>query len=136
MDVAVVIRMPEHGAEAARVMQAQHLGLRAVVHDQVEVVVLFRFDPGRQHAQVAGHAEVNNQLAGIKADQQVFAAPAHLRDALADQGCGQVGGEGPAQAFAPEHDLFDDAAFQMRCHTAPGHFYFGEFRHENLTKFV
>jgi hypothetical protein len=49
---------------------------------------------------------------------------------------GQVGREGPAQAFAPEHDLFDDAAFQVRCDAAPGHFYFGEFRHENLTKFL
>jgi hypothetical protein len=42
----------------------------------------------------------------------------------------------PAQALAPEHDLLDDAAFEVRRDTAPGHFYFGEFRHENPTKFL
>jgi hypothetical protein len=41
----------------------------------------------------------------------------------------QIGRERPAQALAPQDDLFDDAAFQVRSDTAPGNFYFREFRH-------
>jgi hypothetical protein len=39
------------------------------------------------------------------------------------------GRERPAQALAAQHDLFDDAAFQVRSDAAPGDFYFREFRH-------
>ena len=117
--------VPEHGAEAARVVQAQYLGLRAVAHDQVEVIVFLQLGPERKHAQMARHAQVDDERACVETDQQVFTAPADLRDALAGQGDGQVGREGPAQALAPEHDLFDHAAFEVGRDAAPGHFYFG-----------
>jgi hypothetical protein len=59
-----------------------------------------------------------------------------VQDGAPGQRLGDVGGEGPTQPFAPKHDLFDGAAFQVRGNPAPGDFYFGEFRHEDLTKFL
>ena len=93
-------------------------------------------DARRQHAQVARHAEVHDQGAGVEADQEVLAAATDVQDALPYQRLGNVRREGPAQALTAEHDLFDHATFQVGCDPAPGHFYFGEFRHENLTKFL
>jgi hypothetical protein len=43
----------------------------------------------------------------------------------------QGGRKRPAQAGAAQHDLFDDAAFEVRRDAAPGDFYFWEFRHLN-----
>jgi hypothetical protein len=48
---------------------------------------------------------------------------------VANQQLRQVGREGPAQAFAAQHHLFDDTAFDVGCDTAPGDFYFWQFRH-------
>ena len=128
-ELALVLGVPEHGAEAARIVQAQHLPALRAVHDQVEVVVLARLDPGRQHAQVAGHAEVDDQGAVFEFDQQVLAAASGSKDAASGQQLGQTGREGPAQAFAAQDRLLDDAAFDMGRDTAPGDFYFWQFRH-------
>ncbi|VXC07467.1 hypothetical protein MASSI9I_51083 [Massilia sp. 9I] len=131
--IAFFLAMPEHGAEAARVVQAQHLpAFRARIcpdNHQVEVVVLARLDPGRQHPQVAGHAQMDDEGAVLELNQQVLAAAVRTEDAVSGQQLGQSGREGPAQAFAAQHDLLDDTAFDMGRDTAPGNFYFWEFGH-------
>ena len=123
------LAVPEHCAEAARVVQAQHLAAFRAIHHQVEVVVLARLDSRRQHAQMAGHAQVHDQGAVLEADQQVFAAAVGVRDAASGQQFRQARREGPAQALAAEHRLLDDAAFDMGSDTAPGDFYFWQFGH-------
>src|SRR5690606_21724065 len=64
-----------------------------------------------------------------KRQQQVFAAPLDLLDALPAQQLRQVGGNRPAQHGMPHHDAADAAALQMRLDTAAGGFDFGQFRH-------
>ncbi|BDT57212.1 hypothetical protein MasN3_07060 [Massilia varians] len=78
---------------------------------------------------MAGHPEVDDQGAVLEFDQQVLAAAAGSNDAAARQQFGQTGREGPAQAFAAQDRLLDDAAFDMGRDTAPGDFYFWQFRH-------
>jgi hypothetical protein len=91
-----------HGAEAARVVQAQH----ALRGHEVEVVVQRGFGQARVEAQAAGHAQVHQQQAAIQVQQQVLPAAADGRHRAAHQG-GGVAAERPAQGLA--HADFLDA---------------------------
>ncbi len=100
----VLCRGIDHGAEAARVVEAQH----ALERDQVKVIVLTRRWRCALKTQTARHAQVQQQKALVQIEQQVFAAPAHgahnppfkrLRHAT----------QRPTQSLAQAH-LFDPRA--------------------------
>ena len=65
------ILRPQDGAEAPRIAQPQH----AVAEHEIEVIVLLRRRARCQHAQAAGHAQMQDQMAVAAIDQQVLAAP-------------------------------------------------------------
>ncbi len=80
--------------------------------------------PWRQDAQVAGHAEVDDQRAMRKMQQQILAAPAGALHDLPPQHGRQFGREGPAQAAATQYHALHGAPLQMRRQAAPGDFNF------------
>ena len=96
------------------------------------MIMFLRRRVRRQHAQMARHAEVDDQGAVRKGDQQVFAAPPGVQDAPAGQQRRQAGREGPAQAVAAHQHAVDDAPFDMRRDAAPGDFNFWQFWHVDL----
>ncbi len=71
-----VVSGPEYCAESARVPQAQ----AGAGEDQIEVVVFFRFTAAGYDAQAAGHAQVHDQGAVSKTQQQIFCSPFDLVD--------------------------------------------------------
>ena len=89
---------------------------------------------GRQHAQAAGHAEVQDQGgAGVEREQQVLRPSRRTLDAGAGDARGQVGGDGPAQprfVHLQRHDLL---ARDVGLDAAPGGLDFGKLRHAGLT---
>ena len=72
---------------------------------------------------------MDDQGAMRKLNQQVFAAPRRAQNGLSSKICAKARRERPAQAFAAQYDVFDDAVFQVRRDAAPGDFDFREFRH-------
>jgi len=58
-------------AEAPRVVKPE---TRPVPHQNVDMVVALRLDPAFDDSQAAGHAEVDQQRAVLKLDEQIFAA--------------------------------------------------------------
>ena len=121
---AVGVVMPQHRTEAARIFHAQHLRAVRAGNHQVEVVVLFRFDAGRHHPQMAGHAQVDDQGAVLEMHEQVFAAPAGAQYGAAGQQLLELLGKRPAQAGAAQHHVLHGAAFEMGRDAAPGDFHF------------
>jgi hypothetical protein len=95
----------------------------SALHLEVEMVMLFRRDAGRQHAQVAGHAEVDDQRAVLEMDQQVLAAApsaatcARPAVAVARAGRASAGRRGAA----PRHARY---GLRVRRDAAPGDFNF------------
>jgi hypothetical protein len=88
-------RGPHHGAETARIVQAQH----PMVGPHVHVVVHARRRQGRRELQPARHAQVQQQQALVQIHQQVLAAPAHAVDQAPRQGLGRHA-QRPAQGLA------------------------------------
>ena len=76
-------------------MQAQ----RALAGEQIEMVVRARGRQGWRKVQAARHAQVQQQQALVKVQQQVLAAPAHTAHGAVRQRRHRVA-QGPAQRLA------------------------------------
>ncbi|CFP17436.1 Uncharacterised protein [Bordetella pertussis] len=92
--MAGLVGVPQHRAEAARIVQPQD----GVVENPVDVVVLARRLLLGHPAQRSGHAQVHDLHAMVEAQQQVFAAPPAFEHGAAGQQIGQGGWNGPAHA--------------------------------------
>lgn len=118
---------PQNRTKATRVVVAQQ---RAIGKHDVHMVVLARC--GRvalPNPQAAGHAQMNQQHARIKTNQQIFgAAAAFAHDKMA-QGFRQRGRDLPAQLGLADGYGGDGLVEDMRGDAAQGGFYFGEFGH-------
>ncbi|EXF43084.1 hypothetical protein BAY1663_04502 [Pseudomonas sp. BAY1663] len=117
---------PQQRAEAAWIGIAQRL---AGFEQQVDVLVLGRRQTGINQAQAAGHPQMDDQRAGLEADQQVLGAPLNRLDTLTGQAHVQILGNRPAQAPVAHDHPVDALAEEMRRDTAAGSFDFGEFGH-------
>ena len=116
----------QDGAKAARVAVAQTV----LAQQQIHMVVALGRGVGRQMAQAAGHAQMDDQRgAVVQLDQQVFGAARHLAHAAASQALGQLGVDWPAQARLAQHRAGEDAAGEQGGDAAPGGFHFWQFRH-------
>lgn len=122
-------RMPEHRAEASRIVKAHQL----FAQQQIEMIMLLRRMRRGQHAQVTGHTEVDDQCAAAEVNQQVFAAPAGGENTLPFEQAIETGREGPSQAAATLDHAADPAAFEKRRKSAAGDFDFGQFWHQRLS---
>ena len=71
------------------------------------MVVRFQRRRGIEHAQAAGHAEMQDQAAGVEIDDEVLGAPADIADALAGNRRGEPRIDTPAQARLAEHERGD-----------------------------
>jgi hypothetical protein len=120
--------VPEHGAEAARIVQAQHAPSLGPAHDQVEVVVLFQLDAVGSTRRWPDMPRWTIRVPCSNFSSR-YLPRRPVQDAPALQQRRQLGRKRPAQTLAAQHDVFDDAAFQVRSDAAPGDFYFWEFRH-------
>lgn len=80
--VGLAMRLPQQAAEAARVVEAQQA---TVFQADIDMVVRAHRRVAGQHAQAAGHAQVQHGAAGVGIEQQVFGAAADRGDALAGQ---------------------------------------------------
>lgn len=121
--------VPEHAPEAAGVAQTQD-GVR---EQQVEMVVLSCRRTGRDQAQAARHAEVEDQpaapLAAGKIEQQVLAAPHDGFQRQAREALRQSGRNFRAQAGRAHHRAKCRLAGQMGEQAQAADFDFGEFGH-------
>ena len=79
LDIAFRLRMPEHRAEAARVSKPHDLRAQ----QQIEMIMFLGRMTFRQHAQVTGHAQMNDQRAVREMNQEIFTAPARRQHTLA-----------------------------------------------------
>ncbi|BEV73275.1 hypothetical protein THUN1379_27570 [Paludibacterium sp. THUN1379] len=71
------------------------------------MVMLAGWRIGVDDAQTAGHAQVDQQAAGIKVQQQVFCPSLDGTHTQAAQGLGKMWWHPPAQAVFPYHDIVD-----------------------------
>jgi hypothetical protein len=124
-------RLPEQAPEAPRVVEAQDAAFRApaVGEFQVDVVVRFHRRVARQDAQAAGHAQVEERAADFGVEQQVFRSPTNGIDPPTGEQGRYFRRNRPAQIRTTQHDVGDDAPFNMRCEAAPRGFDFGQFGH-------
>src|SRR3990167_2016494 len=120
------IGTPEQRAEAPWIGVAQgQAGLQLDVH----MLVLGRRQATLDQAQVAGHAQVTDQTAGLGLNQQVFGAPLDTLDALAGQAHIQVFGNRPAQTTLAHNHSANPLTFEKGRDTAAGGFDFRQFGH-------
>ena len=120
-------RQPQNRTKAARVVVAQQ---RAIGKRDVHMVVLAR--SGRvalPNPQAARHAQMNQQHARVKTNQQVFGAAAAFAHHQPAQGFGQRGRDLPAQFGLADGYGGDGLTEDMRGDAAQGGFYFGKFGH-------
>ncbi len=129
-------REPQHRTKTAGIAQAQGGFLK----HQIDVVVLLRRRARRaigEQAQAAGHAQVNEQVAGTKIKQQIFGAAGNVDERLADKLGTGVARQGVTQHGRVKVGAGQTAANQGRRNAAAGDFYFGQFRHmERRTKLI
>src|SRR5580700_12227361 len=85
----------EEAAEAARIVEAQR---QPGIEHQVEMVVGEARGTGGHGAQIARHAQMHEQRAGLESQQQVLGAPSGAQDTLPGDLVRQLGGHLPAQA--------------------------------------
>ncbi len=116
---------PQDGAEAPRVPQAQRDGPIAPGKHQVQMIVLRRRPVGGNQAQTARHAEVDEQVARAKIEQQVFAAPMYPFEPPIRQQAPEFRGQRIAQGRNPRVDGGDAAARQRGGDAAAGDFDLG-----------
>lgn len=119
--------VPQDCAEAAGVAVAQQC---AVGELYVGVVVFAGFGGGVSvYPYAAGHAQMDEQDAGIKTDEQVFGAAAALAHGFAGQNLRQFGWDGPAQFGLADADGGNGFAGDIRGDAVQDGFYFGKFGH-------
>jgi len=118
--------LPEQAAEAARITETQ---APAIVQHDIDVVVRARRRIAIQHAQAAGHAQMQQRAATVDVQQQVLRAPANVGDAGAVQTSRHGIRNRPAQIMPAQHHLAHRPPQQMRRNAAPGGFYLGKLRH-------
>lgn len=118
---------PQNRTKAARIVVAQQ---RAIDKRDVHMVVLAR--SGRvalPNPQAARHAQMYQQHACVKTNQQIFGAAAAFAHHQPAQGFGQRGRDLPAQFGLTDGYGGNGLAEDMRGDAAQGGFYFGEFGH-------
>jgi hypothetical protein len=123
--------LPEQGAEAARVGEAQHA---SAVECEIHMVVRLRGCGGREHPQTARHAQVQDGAAALGVEQQVLGATPHLGNALTRQLATDRGGDGPAQIGAAQRGCHDPPALDVGRDAAAGGFDFGQLGHRGERK--
>ncbi len=127
--ITLFCRMPQHGAEPSRIVQAQAL----LAQHQFEMIVQSNRRGGRKYAEAARHTQVQQQGSMVKVKQQVFAAAAGTQQGALHQNFTQSSRKWPAQAGVPDQHIADDASLDMRGDAATGYFNFGQFRHRDTT---
>ena len=120
-----IVGDPQHGTEAARIMQPE---LPPGIERDGDVVVLLEGHVGREDAQVSRHAEVNQKRALVRAKEQVLGAAHAGVDEAAFDLVNRVRHR-PAQAFVPHDDLAHAPADDVRGDAAQRGFDLGKFRH-------
>ena len=113
---------PEQCAEAAWIVETDH---GAGSGDQVEVVMPARGRWIVQHAQAAGHAQMQERGTAVSAEEQVLGPSLHGQHFGARQAFGQVSRNRPAQCANPGHEARDALPFEPGRDAAPGGFYLG-----------
>ena len=123
--------LPQQGAEAARIGEAQDQPplARLRFEPDVDVVVPARRRIGWQHAQRAGHAQVEQRTARRRMQQQIFCAALHRVDALAGQALGNLARDRPAQVRTTQRHHAHAPADQIGRNATARGFDFGKFRH-------
>lgn len=102
-------RVPQHGAEAARVTQAED----SLGENQVNMIVFLRRCSGRNQTHAAGHAQMDDQptaLAGAAVgtaavENQVLSSPLYGLDSFAGEAFRELGRQGVAQPGSAENGL-------------------------------
>lgn len=125
--LANIAREPQHRTKATRIAQAQG----GVFKHQIDVIMLLRRRARRvrffigQQAQAAGHAQVNEQMADTKIQQQVFCAAGDVDERLADKLSTRSVWQGVTQRGRIKVGAGKTAANKGWCDTAAGNFDFG-----------
>ncbi len=104
---------PVQAAEATWIVEPQ---ATTGIEQQVVVIVRQQRRGRVEHAQAAGHAEMQDQAAVVQVDDQVLGAATDVADALAGDSRRQPCVDAPAQAGLAEHERgdlppADDAAY-------------------------
>ena len=115
-------RLPVQAAEAARIGQAHGTG---IVELEVDVIVLGWRRTGRHHRQVSGHAEVDDQSAGVEMHQEILGASFDGIYALISDRIREP--DRPAQRGVADNDPAQLTPAQNGFEAAPRGFDFREF---------
>ena len=99
------------------------------VEQPVKVIVLAGCRVGIEHAQAAGHAEMEQGASCLRMHQQIFRAALNGFDALAGQRGDQEYRDRPAQFRLADDELRDALTEQMWRDATAGRFNFGQFGH-------
>ena len=113
-------------AETARIAIAKH---RSVVERDVDVIVQRARRGTAPDAQRARHAEMHEQRAVARVEQQVLAPALDAVDHRAFESLREIGGNRPAQPRVVHVDSHDAPSDHVRRYTAPGRFDFRKFGH-------
>jgi len=128
--LANIAREPQHRTKATRIAQAQG----GVFKHQIDVIMFLRRRARRvrcvrffigQQAQAAGHAQVNEQMADTKIQQQVFCAAGDVDERLADKLSTRGVWQGVTQRGRIKVGAGKTAANKGWCDAAAGNFDFG-----------
>src|ERR1700722_18534495 len=110
-------------AEAPRVVKSQY---PAAIHVHVPVIMGFRRSAGLDQAQASRHAEMQDQRAGVEADEDVLGSPIDTPNRMSLNGGFEVRRYGPAQTALAHDDLDHAPLLQGRRDAASRRFYFRE----------
>jgi len=125
-DGAAGFGMPQHRAEAPRIVQAQH----RLLEDPLDVVMLAQEFAWGDAAQRPRHAQVHDLGAVFEAQQQILAAARALQHGAAADQRGQVGQDGPAHAGFVDDQPRQRPAGDDGVDSSTRGFDFRQFRHE------
>ena len=129
--------MPGNRAKPAWIVVAQH---RAVCKHNVHMVVFVgMFNPciaTRKDTQTARHAQMNQQNARFKTDNQIFCPPTAAQYLLLLQDLRQVRIDLPAQPGLAQHDIRHLFALDVRGDTSQSRFHLRQFRHFFILKLM
>jgi hypothetical protein len=96
-----------------------------LAEQQIEMIMFLRWMIRRENAQMTGHAQMDDQRAMRKVNQEIFAPSARRYDTLAREQLVETYGKRPAQTTATLNHAGDRAALEERRDAAAGDFDFG-----------
>jgi len=119
-----ITRFPKHGAKAAGVPESKNC---AVIQDKIDVIMFARMRglSDGDEPQATLHAQVQDEDAFARVEQEVFCATRDLGDTDAADLESQIARNRPAQHGISHCGADNATTFNVGCNASTDNFYFG-----------